>query len=190
MTTPTKWLCAQWVVNDPNFLHVDSDDSDQTGRMPKLIWVFVGRTLTLLVLSRLIPINNFPTNEQHCSQYFSPISLAPGSCTFCPFTCFLLTSLFRSHYFQSALTYYLADCIVIVNRITRDLSLMCRSLANLSELIYQTVPDSEETIRPLYCILHFKDWKQQRSPKVFSESLLFYIARRRVGGDCSVRGLV
>ena len=28
-----------------------SEDSDQTGRMPRLIWVFTGRTLTLLVLS-------------------------------------------------------------------------------------------------------------------------------------------
>ena len=28
-----------------------SEDSDQTGRMPRLIWVFVGRTATLLVLS-------------------------------------------------------------------------------------------------------------------------------------------
>ena len=30
---------------------VHSEDSDQTGRMPRLIWVFGGRTLTLLVLS-------------------------------------------------------------------------------------------------------------------------------------------
>ena len=29
-----------------------SKDSDQTGRMPRLIWVFAGRTVTLLVLSR------------------------------------------------------------------------------------------------------------------------------------------
>ena len=29
-----------------------SEDSDQPGRMPRLIWVFAGRTLTLLVLSR------------------------------------------------------------------------------------------------------------------------------------------
>ena len=29
-----------------------SEDSDQTGRMPRLIWVFAGRTLTSLVLSR------------------------------------------------------------------------------------------------------------------------------------------
>ena len=28
-----------------------SEGSDQTGRMPRLIWVFAGRTLTLLVLS-------------------------------------------------------------------------------------------------------------------------------------------
>ena len=31
--------CAltQWVANDPSFLHADSEDSDQTGRMPRLI---------------------------------------------------------------------------------------------------------------------------------------------------------
>ena len=32
-----------------NWAH--SEDSDQTGRMPRLIWVFAGRTLILLVLS-------------------------------------------------------------------------------------------------------------------------------------------
>ena len=31
---------------------VHSEDSDQTGRMPRLIWVIPGRTSTLLVLSR------------------------------------------------------------------------------------------------------------------------------------------
>ena len=44
-------LYAHWVAEDPSFLHADSEDSDQTGRMPRLIWVFAGRTLTLLVLS-------------------------------------------------------------------------------------------------------------------------------------------
>ena len=44
-------LCAQWVAKDPRFLHADSENSDQTGRMPRLIWVFTGHTLTLLVLS-------------------------------------------------------------------------------------------------------------------------------------------
>ena len=60
MTKPTKWECAQrrlrsalasaqsdlsslsakWVVKGPRFLHADSKDSDQTGRMPRLIWGF------------------------------------------------------------------------------------------------------------------------------------------------------
>ena len=44
-------LCTQWVAEDPMFLHAASEDSDRTGRMPRLIWVFAGRTLTLLVLS-------------------------------------------------------------------------------------------------------------------------------------------
>ena len=44
-------LCAQWVAKDPSFLLADSEDSDQTGRMPRLIWVFAGHTLILLVLS-------------------------------------------------------------------------------------------------------------------------------------------
>ena len=58
MTNPTKWhvrpattqisrgirpvwsessLCTQWIAKDPSFLHTDSEDSDQTGRMPRLI---------------------------------------------------------------------------------------------------------------------------------------------------------
>ena len=44
-------LCAQWVAKDPNFLRADSEDSDQAGRIPRLIWVFAERTLILLVLS-------------------------------------------------------------------------------------------------------------------------------------------
>ena len=44
-------LCAQWVAKDPSFLHADSEDSDQTGRMPRLIWVFGRRTLILLFFS-------------------------------------------------------------------------------------------------------------------------------------------
>ena len=37
-------LCAQWVAKDPTILHVASEDFDQTERMPRLIWVFAGRT--------------------------------------------------------------------------------------------------------------------------------------------------
>ena len=39
---PESLLCAQWVAKDPSVLHADSEDSDQTGRMPRLIWVFNG----------------------------------------------------------------------------------------------------------------------------------------------------
>ena len=49
--TECKYRWAQWVAKDPFFLHADSEDSDLTGRMPRLIWVFTGRTLILLVLS-------------------------------------------------------------------------------------------------------------------------------------------
>ena len=52
-------LCAQWVAKGPSFLHADSEDSDQTGQMPWLIWVFAGHTLTLLVLSRGGSYKNF-----------------------------------------------------------------------------------------------------------------------------------
>ena len=44
-------LCAQWIAKDPRFLNADSDDSGQTGRMPRLIWVCARRRATLLVLS-------------------------------------------------------------------------------------------------------------------------------------------
>ena len=36
--------CAQWVAKGPSFLHADSEVSDLTGRMPRLIWVFAGST--------------------------------------------------------------------------------------------------------------------------------------------------
>ena len=65
MTKPTKWpvrpaktqislvilpvwseflLSTQWVTKGPRFLHADSEDPDQIGRMPRLIWVFAGHT--------------------------------------------------------------------------------------------------------------------------------------------------
>ena len=76
-TKPTKWyvptgkaqislgihpvwsessLCAQRVAKDPRFLHADSEDSDQTGQLPRLIWAFAGRTghSVCFVMLRLI----------------------------------------------------------------------------------------------------------------------------------------
>ena len=37
-------LCTQWTAKDPMLLHADSEDSDQTGQMLRLIWVFAGHT--------------------------------------------------------------------------------------------------------------------------------------------------
>ena len=34
---PDPSLCVQWVAKVPTFLHADSEDSDQTGRMPRMI---------------------------------------------------------------------------------------------------------------------------------------------------------
>ena len=40
--TDQSSLGALWVAKDPNFLHVDSEDSDQTGWMSRLTSVFAG----------------------------------------------------------------------------------------------------------------------------------------------------
>ena len=48
---PDSLLSAQTVAKGLSYLNADSEDSDQTGRMPRLIWVCAGRTTTLLVLS-------------------------------------------------------------------------------------------------------------------------------------------
>ena len=117
MTKPTKWsvrpaktqislgirpvwsessLCAQWVAEDPSFLHVNSKDSDQTGRMLRLIRVFTGRTghfilswgcsfTTMICTSRIHSISEFihfaqmtkPT-KWHVRPAKTQISPAPG----------------------------------------------------------------------------------------------------------------
>ena len=72
MSKPTKWhvrpaetqvslgirpawsesLLSAWRNLGPLATHwAHSEDSDQTGRMPRLIWVFAGRTVILFVLS-------------------------------------------------------------------------------------------------------------------------------------------
>ena len=68
-------LCAQWVAKDPRFLHVDNEDSDQTGRMPRLIWVFAGRTATLFVLSCRGSNTNWHHTEYKTTRGFKPPSI-------------------------------------------------------------------------------------------------------------------
>ena len=60
-------LCAQWVAKDPRFLHADSKDSDQTGQMPRLIWVFTGRTCHFVGFVMSWPIA--VSSETLCSNF-------------------------------------------------------------------------------------------------------------------------
>ena len=94
MSKPTKWLCAQrrlrsawasaqpdqsslcalWVAKDQRFLHADSENSDQTGRMPRLIWVFAGCTAILLVLSWG---GSYVSRHSHVPLYPTPVGYWP-----------------------------------------------------------------------------------------------------------------
>ena len=55
------FACAQWVAEDPSFLHADSEDSDQTGRISaqadlSLRWAdshIVGFVMSWLILKKL-----------------------------------------------------------------------------------------------------------------------------------------
>ena len=82
-------LGAQWVAKDPSFLPADSKDSNQSGRMPRLIRVFAGRSLILLVLS-------CRGSFLHCFQVslFSPILWFCNYFFFCfPLSSIVITSL-------------------------------------------------------------------------------------------------
>ena len=48
-----NFLSLSWAATWQNQQsdHAPSEDTDQTWRMPRLVWVFAGRTVTLLVLS-------------------------------------------------------------------------------------------------------------------------------------------
>ena len=63
---PESSLCVQCLAKDPSFLNADSEDSDQTGRMPRLILVFAGCTATLFGLSWGGSYVNFRTCD--CSK--------------------------------------------------------------------------------------------------------------------------
>ena len=68
-------LCAEWVAKDPSFIRADSEDSDQTGLMPKLIWVFAGRTCICFVLpwggSSNLVLHYLSLNKQCCQTELS-----------------------------------------------------------------------------------------------------------------------
>ena len=58
-------ICAEWVAKDPSFLHAHSEDSDQAGRMPRLCWVFAGRTFAGFVMRLL----KYASQNLHTNMY-------------------------------------------------------------------------------------------------------------------------
>ena len=46
-------LCTPVIAKDPKLLHADSEGSDQTVQMPRLIWVFAGPTDHIVVFVAL-----------------------------------------------------------------------------------------------------------------------------------------
>ena len=80
-------LCAQLVAKDPSFPHADSEDSDQSGRMPRLIWVFAGRTTTLLVLSwgGSFYSDKLDTYSDYGSWFNEIVKRTIRSKTYCPY---------------------------------------------------------------------------------------------------------
>ena len=55
-------LCAQWEAKEPKFLHVDSEDSVRTWRMPRPIWVSAGRIyhfVDFVVLRLILTLSDF-----------------------------------------------------------------------------------------------------------------------------------
>ena len=119
VTKPTKWsvhqakiqislgigsvwseslLCAQWVAKDLTFLHADSEDFDQTGQMPRLIWVFAGRTCHFV---------GFVMRRLKCSKGFGQTGMLNNAdphlimvCTVCHSVC-----IFWAHYCMVTLHY-------------------------------------------------------------------------------------
>ena len=59
-----------WVARDPSFLHADSEDSDQTGWMPRLIWVLTGRSYRFVgsVVLRLV----WDHKKSRCNRWIGP----------------------------------------------------------------------------------------------------------------------
>ena len=74
---PGHLLCAQWIGKDSSFLHADSEDSDQTGRMPRLIQVFAGHTghIVSFVMRRLIGVLQRHSMSIHMWRSFGSLPI-------------------------------------------------------------------------------------------------------------------
>ena len=72
-------LCAQCVAKGPSFHHGDSKDSEQTGRMHRLIWVFTWRTCHFVgfIVRRLM----YFESEIQVISVFDSTKIEERSCT-------------------------------------------------------------------------------------------------------------
>ena len=81
---PESSLSTWWMLESLATHCVHSEDSDQTGQMPRLIWVFDGRTCDFVILScgqPILDLNNFMflDNFPHkAHQWAAPHQLSAG----------------------------------------------------------------------------------------------------------------
>ena len=122
MTKPTKWalrpakiqislgirpvwsessLCAQWVAQDPRFLHANSEDFDQTGQMPRLISVFTERTCPFCWFCHKAAHVSFP---EHFNRWIVAHNL--HSCYFSNLYCFLFIWFFWLFFFLTIIFWH------------------------------------------------------------------------------------
>ena len=75
-------LCAQWIAKAPRLLHADSEDSDQTGRMLRLIWALSWRTCHFVgfVMRQLSFSCSKPTKWTHAWPAKTGWSDLKGTC--------------------------------------------------------------------------------------------------------------
>ena len=79
--------CAQWVAKDPRFLHADSEDSDQTDRMPRLIslrwahrWFFFMQRLIIITFSnKFSGLNSL--SAKTCRISLAAVEFARATCS-------------------------------------------------------------------------------------------------------------
>ena len=73
-------MWARWVAKDPSFLHAASEDSDQTGLMPRMIWVFAGHTVILLVFV----MRRLTSTQTSIKNYATVLNYVPQITSFIP----------------------------------------------------------------------------------------------------------
>ena len=144
---PESSLSAQWVVKDPRFLHADSEDSDQTGRMPRLIWVFTVRTATLLVVMLQL-ILGWLQKRFGCRNFFFTILLKNCNMFSAHFSffpeCLLWTKIKATfqNYLKCKLSYNFYDLIIMrIDILTRNNS-KCMALCHKSNIRIKLLQNS------------------------------------------------